>query len=613
MADKPKLPNRKLPDGITAERLQANFSEASTYYTVAHKRLAILDAADRGRIWEAIRAQFPGYQILPDTNFVNYVKEYLVAGIYTVGKSARVIPTSSNDIELTGNLNILLDHYWDTFSVATYQRKAGERAALLNLGVTMVSWDEDLPGADLGLQDKGGPKLKNINPARYMRDPFAESLDSAGYCMTWDFFRLDVLMQNSNYRPALEALRAAGELSGGATSGIPVNLMTDKPIDAVTASQKDQKKLVIHWVRNGDDICEIHTIDNKDILLVKEKISPAMFPFAELYCNEPSGDLVGTSGPAKIFSNALAYNLINSVLLTAEYKNQRPPKFISNTSGINVAAFTKHSNDADRTFVVNGDATKAVHYHQFPFPSNNAAVIARNLFTDIQTVSGVDGRYTGRDTGSILTTGGVEAMLDQVTLIDAAKVQNYEDYTKRLTKLILCNLMEMAPKRTYFIKNPKTNKYAELVVDFAEMRKESKKMIFGYALSISSELPKNKARLAQVANMLMEKQMQYGQAGAGQVEFITPEEWLMFQDIPFQELIQERMGIQRTAEYQEKVAEIVFAFGNMVGKGVAPEQAMQAIAADMAARENPAAMVGQPELPMENSSANPLTNQNMPM
>ena len=119
---------------------------------------------------------------------------------------------------------------------------------------------------------------------------------------------------------------------------------------------------------------------------------------------------------------------MSSIILTSEFKNQRPPRFVNGQSGINIATFVKHGNDADRTFVVQGDASKAVSYQQFPQPTAQAVTSMQMMSNDIKQVSGVDDRYTGRDTGSMLTTGAVESSLDQVTMIDAPKVDNYERY-----------------------------------------------------------------------------------------------------------------------------------------------------------------------------------------
>jgi hypothetical protein len=193
----------------------------------------------------------------------------------------------------------------------------------------------------------------------------------------------------------------------------------------------------------------------------------------------------------------------------------------------------------------------------------------------LEQVSGVDGRYTGRDTGSIITTGGTEEMLNRVTLIDTPKVINYEDYTKRLTQLILANFIEYAPKRSYFYKKPNTTKWASIEINFPKI---DSKTLFDYEIDISSQLPKNKARVAATANMLMEKQMQYNQEGGGGVQLITEEEWLMFQDLPMKEFMLERMGVQRMQDAVEDVSQVLFGYADLVKKGMKPDDALLATA-----------------------------------
>ncbi len=531
----------KLPDGIELTTLDEHYRIASTEYSKAQQRARRLDLVDKNRLWEAINAKFPKYQILPETNHVSYVKNNLLASIYTVGKSATLLPTSEQDKEIVMQLNMVLDHIWAQLDVPLYQMKAGERAALLNLGITQVGWDNSVvTGLGKDTFQKGRCVLKNINPLRYMRDPFADSLDTAGYVMVWDSYHKSVLLSNENYKDEFKKYLKDRPTGMTPTSaGVP-EAPTDR-LSANASGKRDYYKVITHWVRVADKIHEIHTIDNNYVLYVKEDIKPNAFPFAELYCNLPNDDLFGYSEPNKIFANSLAYNLMNSLILTSEYKNQRPPKFINTQSGLNVASFTKHGNEADRTFIVNGDASKAVHYHQFPEPTAQAISALAVLSRDIQQVTGVDDRYTGRDTGSILTTGGVNSMLDQVTMIDAPKIENYERYCKRLTQLILYNYITFsAIKRKYLIKDMKTTKWRSVEIDFPSIPEDT---VFEYELAISSELPKNKTSIANMANKLMEMQMQYSAQNI-EADLITPQEWLMMQDLPMKDYMMERMGIQ---------------------------------------------------------------------
>ena len=266
---------------------------------------------------------------------------------------------------------------------------------------------------------------------------------------------------------------------------------------------------------------------------------------------------------------------MQSLALTAEFRNQRPPKFVSNQAGLNIRAFSQYGDDPDKTFIVNGDASKAVHYHEYPQISNAMPGNLQNLLEGIQLVSGVDQRYTGRDTGSIITTGGTEEMLNRVTMIDTPKIMNYENYTKTLTKLVLLNLLEYAPKRKYLRKKPGTaNTYESVEIDFPKIDTDT---LFDYEIMISSELPKNKQRIAEAANYLMEKQMQYNQAQQG-IQLITEEEWLQMQDLPFKEQMLERMGLQRLDNAVQDVSQVLFQYADLVSKGVQPEDAMMATA-----------------------------------
>ena len=557
----------KLPDNITIELLQSNWKEALTAYRPAFKRAQVLDATDRGKIWKAIRAKFPKYQVLPDTNHVAYVKNNLLASLYSVGRSATLTPTSEHDVSITRQINIILEHIWDTQQVSYYQMLAGERAALTNLGITQVGWDNSILKGTEESFAKGAPTFKNVDPLKFMRDPYATSLDTAAYCITWDEYHKNVIKRNPNYKKEFKKYEDQQRTLADDT---PRN-MTDQP----KRPTKNYYRIVTHWLQIGDKVHEIHTLDNEHVLYVKEDIKPSMYPFAELYCNIPAGDVIGTSEPSKIFANSIAYNLMNSIILTADVKNQKPPRFVNAQAQINLRDFIQHGADSDYTFVVQGDASRAVHYHQFPQVSPSVVNTLGTLTQDMQLVSGVDGRYTGKDTGSILTTGGIEQMLDQATLIDQPKIVNYEHYTVRLTRLVLGNMKAFGSTRKYFLKDPMDNKHKTIEVKFDELKDDT---VYDYAINISAHLPKNKQRVAQMANIIMENQMQYQQEGQQAVTLITPEEWLMMQDLPLQEFMMERMQLERSRDYVDKVAKVIFQYAELLDQGIAPDDALLATA-----------------------------------
>lgn len=554
---KPVIQEKDLENRILQD-LKNKYELGKQYYSRAHKKMRMLDATDNGDLWKAVQAKFPPYQVLPDTNYVSYVKNNLLASLYTVTKSAQIVPTNEQDVELCEQLNVALEQEWDRNQIGFYQFRAGERAALLNLGITQVRYDKD-----------DGVVFQNIDPIKFMRDPFSDCLDNAGWCVTYNNYHKSVFLNNKLYREAFAEKVIAKQIP---TSSEMTPEYNNK---AHVGNSKDHYNLFIWWVKTPEGkIDEFHTIDNEVLLLHKQGITPNVFPFAELYCNLPGSDLIGNSEPSKIFANNLVFNLMNSIAYTGEYKNQRPPKFVNAQSNLNIAAFRKHGNEADRTFIVNGDASKAVHYQQFPQVSTALPNMLQSLAQNIQDVSGVDGRYTGRDTGSIITTGGTEEMLNRVTLIDTPKVMCYENYTRKLTELVLKMLIEFAPKTTYMVKDPKntstTEKWIEAEVDFQSIEGDA---VFDYAIQISSELPKNKQRVQAWANTMMEKQLQYQKEGL-QIQIITPEEWIRMQDVPYKEQMLQRMGIEHGLNSWIEANTVVNEYASMIEQGISPEDAM---------------------------------------
>ncbi len=573
-------------------KLKQNYEYCKQYYGKEHRRMRLLDATDKGELWKACHAKFPPYQLLPDTNFVSFVHYNILASIYTVAKSAQLVPTCEEDVEFCERLNVAIEHDWDKNSVGYYQFLAGERASLLNLGVTQVIWDEE----------KRNTAYKNVDPIHYMRDPNAESLDTAGYVMVYQSYDKNWFMAQPKYREVFKR-EVIDKMRHASTENVPD--YNGKP--AVGDSGKEYN-LFIHWVKDDRGrINEYHTIDNELLLYFKLDIKPSMFPFAELYCNLPGSSLVGASEPAKIFANNLVYNLMDSMAYTSVYKNQRPPKFVSTQSGLNIAAFVKHGNEADRTFVVNGDASKAVHYHQFPDISPVLANMQGIMNMNIKAMSGVDDKYTGRDTGSIITTGGTEEMLNRVTLIDTPKIMNYEQYTKKLTELTVRTMAEFSPDRKYVVVDDKLSTpekvvYKTITIEADRMDPDA---VFEYVVQISSELPKNKQRVQAWANNMMEKQMQYQSQGL-QVDVITPEEWIRCQDVPYKEQMLKRMGIQSNLNAYIEAQNVIAEYAAMLDRGDLPEDALAMAADGLQAMRAGEQTPFQQQIDMNNPPVNPM-------
>lgn len=580
-----------LPEGVKLQDLQDNWNVAESEYNTARKRMRVLDLADRGQIWDIISRNFPEYQISPDTNYTNYVKENIVASVYTVGRNASLMPRSKDDVEIVEQLNKVLETLWGVLDVQRYQMRAGERAALLNLGVTQVGWRSDIVGGTENSWYKGDIVLKNIDPMNYYRDPFATSLDDAAFVIFHDKYHKSVLMSDPDYAKVLKDVKFEG-----LTSQVEYSRDTGRN----PSSQDNYFRLAVHWVKVYDSkkekvvIHEIHTIDSKFVLQVKEDIQPSAYPFAELYSSLPVKDPIGVSEPAKILSSSIVLNLLDGIIVTHAYKAQRPPRLISDQSGLNLRAFREYGNDPDKAFIVRGNASDAVQYIQFPALPQGIENIAMRLSASIERMSGIDAKYTGKDTGSILTTGGIDSMLAQATMRDTTRIRLYEDYTKQLTRLVIQHLIVFGDKRQYAYKSPNSLTVQSVEVDFPEI---SNDILFNYSINIDAETPKNKARMAAAADAMLEKSMQY-QANP---EIITIEEWLMYQDFPQKDLILARLREDRSANMTEQVAQVLSMFAGMVEQGVDPNEALNMVVQQLQQQQDPSAAKAPnnpPQLPM---------------
>lgn len=575
-----------LPEGVTLQCIKDRIKDTDTRYTKVLERMRILDGTDRGKMWDVVKAKFPKYQLTPDSNWVNYIKENLVASIYTTGRYAELMPKSNDDIKFVVEFNSALETIWDNIKAEYYQFLAGERAALLNIGITQVGWNKNMLGGTKNHWYQGDIKFKNIDPMKFRRDPYADVFDNAEYCYYYDDYSMAIIRTKELYKKRIaEIEKAVGVLkdNGVISDTVPAETDRQKTNTAATNYHKVTYYYTIYTDdskgnKEGYKIAEIHLLDDEYVLYCNPDLKPKMFPFAILYCNDPAGDIVGASEPAKQFQSNLTYNLLNSIYATHAYKAQRPPRFVNAGSGINLRQFAKYGNDADKTFIVNGDASQAVHYAQFPALPPELLQVKQDLGRDIKDCSGIDEMYAGKNTGSIQTTGGMEQLSEITSQRDNQKILLWEEYCKRLTELVVNNIVTFGDKREYTVKDPITQQVKVVSFDFPKVDDDIR---FRYSLDIQTYLPRNKTRLAMIANMLLEKQAQY----KPDPEIITVEEWLLMQDIPFKDMIFKRMGIQRNTRITEQVAQTLEMFATLVEGGVEPDTAVEAVANQLQAEQ----------------------------
>ena len=168
---------------------------------------------------------------------------------------------------------------------------------------------------------QGDIKFKNIDPMKFRRDPYADVFDNAEYCYYYDDYSLAIIKGKEVYRKRIaEIEKAVGQLKESGVISDTVPAETDR--QKTNNSSTNYHKLTYYYTLYNDEskdnkegykIAEVHLLDDKYVLFCNKDLKPRMLPFALLYCNNPAGDIVGTSEPAKQFQSNLTYNLLNSI------------------------------------------------------------------------------------------------------------------------------------------------------------------------------------------------------------------------------------------------------------------------------------------------------------
>lgn len=537
-------------------------SEKENYERVCRQ----LDAYDSGNFWSHVKAKLPKHQMLVDTNYINYIKQNQVNSIYSGGYIADINPRSAEDEDLARNINAFLEFVYDDVELNYFQLLAGDRAALLNVGAIMIEWDKQ--------NKKIRPKF--IDTSCLYLDPATRVYQEGSALFIAEIIsRRDLIRTFPEYKDKLKKkalTSASSSYYGGAY------------IDSKTPTDKDDIVYILNaFVKNEKGGIDQYVIANEDTILAnKENIKPDMFPVAVLYGLPPIKDAYGFNVAKLCLRNCLALNLLDSIGVTHVYAQQRRATIMRKDIGITPDYLSQNINNPDATIPVNGDPTKAVHQLDLPDLPSFLVEYRAKLEESIFLISGIDPVYTGRQTNSITTTGGVERMQQRSSLTDATRIAMLEHFVKNLTKMIYLFYVEFGDDYKVFNKAKHPALKEIYRVNFKDIRE--KHIEFDFSMNASPYLPKNRVRYAEAATQIMEMQGQYQM----NPPLITPEEWLKYQDFPQKDLMLQRMEKQRVQDDTQEITENVVNFSSLLQQGVTPDGAIQMLADEKAMmRENP--------------------------
>lgn len=524
----------------------------------------LIDAYDSGRFWETVKLKISKHQLLPETNYINYIKTNYCNSIYSGDYIGTVLPRSQEQQQPVYHLNRFIEYIFDKLNINYYKLLAGERAALLNFGAIQFGWDNDVVDG-VYKKHKGEIEAKFIDPINLYLDPAVIDYQKGRALIIEDEVSIKELEMEPRFREAIKDYLKQNN------NRLPQPMDTGSYFGKRQPTSEDQivRLLTIFYKEDGK-INQVWMLEDGYILDEKKDIRPRRFPVCVLYANPPIHDPYGASTAKLILSNVLTINILDSIEATYTYASINRTKLVNRESGINIEAFSKYGNDPNKLFLVNGRPADLVHYVDLPQLHPGLPALRQRLEYAIFLITGVDLRYTGRDTGSITTTGGIEALQARLMMTDNVRLKMLEKFIKDVTHIIVDLYKEYGGQREFPIRT-KTGEILETIeIDFDAIRS----LDFDFTVDVGPYLPKNRARLAEAANIIMEIQAQYGI----NPPLITPEEWLMYQDFPQKSMILDRMQQNRYHDDTEELMADITSFSALTQQGVRPEAAVEILA-----------------------------------
>lgn len=577
--------------GYDIEKIMKLFHHYSDARLPYERMWKVLDSYDSGDFWKYVSKVLPEYSIKPDTNWVNWIKESYINSLYIGTYRGDVFCRNIKDDQVTLAINEFLEFIFNKLKIKQLQHYAGERAALLNFGAIEIGWNADIIDGTKDHLFTGDTEAKFIDNLSLFMDPATKDYKKGTALFIAEEVslvelhneprfqkRLKYFLQNIKDTEEYKSSMSQREYGKG-YYGERAHNQNDNTVRLLTCYYKHYNK-----DNTGYRLDKIWILEDGFVLDVQKGLKPKIFPVMVLYSNIPTKDPYGTPKTKLILNNAITLNLLDAIESTLIYKSLRRPKVVSRRAGINEKLFAEHGDDPNTLWVVDGSPNDVLKYIDLPnISQEKIALLKQRLEYSIMRVANVDDVYNGTDTNSVQTTGGMDILNQRLTVRDNGRVNLLQNFIIDITEYILLLYLENAKTRVF----PKYDKYNELgdikEIKFEQLRKD--KVKFDFTCDVTPNLPNNAQRRAEVANIMMEKQMQYN----FQPQLISPEEWLQYQDFPQKYKILQRIRAERMRNDVEDIESELINYTGLIQKGVRPEKAIEMLASErQAKRDNPA-------------------------
>lgn len=572
----------------TVDDLVRDFEDAYSYKVEQARIFKILDAADHSDIWKVYNRKIPKHVQTPTANPITIIKEATKASIMPTSFQGEFRALTLEAREVAAVCNKYFAMKWEAANMDSINDEAGDYAFLHGTSGVLFGWNENIVDyADVANYFNPAKHVqfqaKSWHPSNVFPDPSADTVEEMSYLFFAERKSKAFLKTIARFRDAMYAIDNANDV---AHPNPNVTLDASKKTSNETVTFITCYKRVNRMAQDPETgqvritpKVDVIYMAGRNILDISPNIEPNIIPFVPLYDEKIPNNFWGISKCYKVLSLVLTLNQLDSIEATGYFKNQNPAEFINALAGLNVAQYQNKRDNPDVAFTVNCDPKLVQAFANRPELPKTLDSFRQYLLQEIANISGVDAAYLGRSYGSIQTTGGVEQSIDRATMRDNNRIKMIDQFIRKEIEVMCQFYIAHGQQEEFFAQsnNPAAHDQAGEALTFDPQALIAREDI---EITVSNAAPRSNQSYEDAAMSLMELQMKYDPQSKGYADFITPEEFINWMNIPKSQkhLISERMRAQQENMKLEEYTAVITAFGQLVDGGMDPQQALMEVA-----------------------------------
>ena len=563
--------------------------ETAYQYKIEQARIfKILDAADHSDIWKTYNRKIPRHVQTPTHNPITIIKEATKASIMPTSFQGEFRALTKEAWPIAMVCNKYFAMKWEASDMDHHNSEAADYAFLHGTSGVLFGWNGNIiDSADVANYFNPAKhsqfQAKAWHPSNIFPDPSAETVEEMSYLFFVEKKSKSFLKTISRFADALWAIENTADAYGNLNNNVVADKAKQSSNEVVTfiTCYKRVNRVVQDPISGQTKLApkvDVIYMAGKNILDISPNIEPNIIPFVPLYDEKIPNNFWGISKCYKVLSLVLTLNQIDSIEATAYFKNQNPAEFINSLAGINVAQYQNKRDNPDAAFTVNCDPKIVQAFANRPELPKTIDSFRQYLLQEIANISGVDAAYLGRSYGSIQTTGGVEQAVDRATMRDSNRIKMIDKFVRKEIEIMCQFYIAKGSVENFHAPGSKaSHDEAGESLQFDPTALIAREDI---EITVSNAAPRSSQSLEDAASALMELQMKYDPAAHGYADFITPEEYIEWMNIPKSQknILQDRMRAQQENMKLEEYTAVISAFGQLVDGGMDPQQALLEVA-----------------------------------